>query len=418
MAWPVTLYDRTFDEKDFAGNAYVTGLPDAFEKFVAHAASQWNGTTTASLTIGGGSKSFTTQTGKPWRIGAPLRLSAQVAPAAAWMDCVVTAYDATTGACSVQVVGAGGSGSYSSWIINAGGGGYAINTPLTTAQGGTGAADPAGARAILQAAYSGLVITAGEGLDGGGPLTGNVTLAFAPGEEGEEPPDINADMFVYWDSASGRSRRVRMSAVLAQTAADIGSLATVAADPQNDFLALYHQATNSSAKAPLSALGLLPVGALVPWAGASTNAPAGFLLCGGQRVSKAVYPLLWNVLGDTWGQSDAAQFVVPDLRGRVVAGHDGMAGAAAFRLGATLDKGGAVGSAGGEEYHTLSVNEMPSHTHSFGVFERMYGSVSIANFPTGSGNGDHVYQVTSTGGGEKHNNVQPTAMANYLIRAA
>ena len=147
--WPVTLNGTVYEEEDFAGTNYVTGMPAAFNDFVDHAAALWVGTSTSSVAIGVGSKSFVTQPGKPWLPGAPLRISDAAAPEANWMEGVVTAYDANSGALTMSVTGYAGGGTKANWNINAGGGGYNLIGVLPVNQGGTGATDAAGARGSL-----------------------------------------------------------------------------------------------------------------------------------------------------------------------------------------------------------------------------------------------------------------------------
>jgi microcystin-dependent protein len=165
-------------------------------------------------------------------------------------------------------------------------------------------------------------------------------------------------------------------------------------------------------------VGAVPAGAVMPFAGAS--APAGWLLCFGQNVSRSQYGELFAVLGTTYGSGDGSTtFGLPDLRGRVVAGVDNMGGSAASRLTSTTITGGAdaVGEVGGGQTHTLTTAQIPSHTH----------AVTVANAGTFTGiigNNGHGGTVlgwtgnaTATGGGEAHNNVQPTMVLNYIIKA-
>lgn len=103
------------------------------------------------------------------------------------------------------------------------------------------------------------------------------------------------------------------------------------------------------------ATGTVPVGSVTAFAGA--NAPAGWLLCGGQTVSRTTYAGLFSVIGTTYGAGDGSTtFTLPDLRGRVIAGEDDMGGTAANRLtsGGAGINGTVLGAAGGAETVTLT----------------------------------------------------------------
>ena len=108
--------------------------------------------------------------------------------------------------------------------------------------------------------------------------------------------------------------------------------------------------------------GIIPVGVVVPYAGAT--APTGWLLCQGQLVSKDTYPLLWALLGDTYGTSTATQFYLPDLQSVFVAGKG------------TVGWSNALGETGGDKdavvvthNHTMPQHKhtMPQHSHNAGT---------------------------------------------------
>jgi microcystin-dependent protein len=147
------------------------------------------------------------------------------------------------------------------------------------------------------------------------------------------------------------------------------------------------------------------VGEVAAYAGAT--APSGWLLCFGQAISRTTYAALFALVGTTYGAGDGSTtFNVPDLRGRVVAGQDDMGGTSANRLtGASGGVDGDVlGGTGGAEQHTLTMPELPStaakHSTSFG-FE-------------GGGSIFDAFLI-NTGGGQPHNNLQPTLILNYII---
>ena len=154
-------------------------------------------------------------------------------------------------------------------------------------------------------------------------------------------------------------------------------------------------------------------GIIYPFSGSTV--PDGFLLCDGAAVSRTTYAELFQVIGTTYGSGDGSTtFNVPDLRGRTAIG---------------ASSGHAIGTTGGAEEHTLTVDEMPTHKH---VLERQqwYASDQEQNTSTGaiyswktttggstsksykSGGSSDVY---NTGGGQAHNNMQPFATINYII---
>lgn len=202
-------------------------------------------------------------------------------------------------------------------------------------------------------------------------------------------------------------------------------------------------ATTAFVAAAVSGVGggdTLPAGMLAPYAG--STAPAGWLLCNGQAVSRTTYAALFAAIGTTHGNGNGTStFNVPDLRGRTVAGKDDMGGTAANRLTSAASgvDGATLGAGGGAQTHTLSVTEMPAHAHpgsttaSAGDHSHTYtGALGSWNMGVGEdtrqviGSGDntstagahtHTVNIASQGGGGAHNNVQPTIVLNYIIKA-
>lgn len=161
-------------------------------------------------------------------------------------------------------------------------------------------------------------------------------------------------------------------------------------------------------------------GALMADGGAT--APAGWLHCYGQAVSRTTYSAIFSRYSTTYGVGDGATtFNLPDLRGRVIAGQDDMGGSSANRL--TDQSGGldgdTLGDTGGAETHTLSTSEIPEHAHTQ-RFDASTGGGGVFVFEavvsTAVNNSDSDQTTANAGGGGAHNNVQPTIILNWMIK--
>jgi microcystin-dependent protein len=135
----------------------------------------------------------------------------------------------------------------------------------------------------------------------------------------------------------------------------------------------------------------------------SSLIPSGWLRCEGQTVSRTTYASLFTVLGTTFGAGDGSNtFGLPDYRNRVL-------------LGVSATK--VLGAIGGEETHTNTVAEIPSHAHvvKYNLVLVQLGNGSAAVQGLGS-TGVNSYVTESTGGGGAHNNLQPYSAAYCLIK--
>jgi len=162
---------------------------------------------------------------------------------------------------------------------------------------------------------------------------------------------------------------------------------------------------------------------------AATSTPLGFLPCNGQLVSRTLYARLFAAIGTTFGAGDGSTtFQLPDFRGRSPIGTG---------QGAGLTNRG-IGAQGGEEAHTSTANEMPSHNH--GVTDpghkhavigdggnRFLVTVTTAGYAvpaTGIQNVSFTAMdvdptgvtINNAGGGAEHNNMQPYLAVSFIIK--
>ncbi|MFZ5713032.1 MAG: phage tail protein [Bradyrhizobium sp.] len=185
------------------------------------------------------------------------------------------------------------------------------------------------------------------------------------------------------------------------------------------------------------------IGASIDYWGA-TAPNSSFVLAYGQAISRTTYSTLFSLLGTTFGTGDGSTtFNIPDLRGRVVAGSDVMGGVAAGRLTDAVAGIDGLGDAGGSQSHALTLGQLPTGitvTGSISVAAPTGGNIpysasssfSTDSYGAGANNplvrlgGGVVNNTTSLTGtanltsnntsGNAHNIVQPTIVANKLLR--
>jgi len=165
-------------------------------------------------------------------------------------------------------------------------------------------------------------------------------------------------------------------------------------------------------------VGAIPAGTVVAYAG--STAPARWLLCFGQAVSRSDYASLFTAIGTTYGSGNGSTtFTLPDMRGRVAAGKDDMGGTAASRLTSTTITSGAatLGNSGGAQTHTLTEAQMPSHFHTTQITAKAFTTALDGLSGGTTNNNNQNYDSNSKGSNEAHNNVQPTIILNYIIKA-
>lgn len=132
----------------------------------------------------------------------------------------------------------------------------------------------------------------------------------------------------------------------------------------------------------------------------ATIPPAGTLKCDGTQYLRIDYPDLYAIL-DAAFIVDADNFVVPDLRNRMVVGS-----------GDTYS----MDDSGGAATHTLVEAEMPPHSHD--TIHSVYTQSEVKNRAapaTGTYARVATEPTTETGGGLPHNNMPPYRALIYVI---
>lgn len=145
-------------------------------------------------------------------------------------------------------------------------------------------------------------------------------------------------------------------------------------------------------------------------------APAGWMFCEGQLLPISENETLFNLIGTTYGGDGQETFALPDLRGRLPI-HQGTGGGATYQLAET----------GGVEEVTLTVQQIPSHTHP------LLGSTNAASSQSPTANvvgkstqvdlfinaqpGDAMNSnaIPPVGGSQPHTNFQPYLCIDFII---
>jgi microcystin-dependent protein len=159
------------------------------------------------------------------------------------------------------------------------------------------------------------------------------------------------------------------------------------------------------------------------WPGSTLPLPADFgkwVWADGLVYTVATYPKAAANIAAEWrtfaGASDPGvlNFRVPDLRGLVPAGLDKMPGGARANR---LTRAVSIILAGrtGEEIHTITIPEMPSHYHVDNSVIPASGGGGGSALSDGIG-GPGGNNTSAVGGGQAHENMQPTVFVPYIVK--
>jgi microcystin-dependent protein len=140
-------------------------------------------------------------------------------------------------------------------------------------------------------------------------------------------------------------------------------------------------------------------------------APKGWALCNGQLLPINQNQTLFSLLGTTFGGDGRVNFGLPDLRARTP-----------IHVGS----GHTLGEKDGEQAHTLSISELPEHTHVVsgstnpGTTNRPTNTVLATNSSNTYANGSNLVSMkpqssANTGGSQAHLNMQPFLTLNFCI---
>lgn len=144
-------------------------------------------------------------------------------------------------------------------------------------------------------------------------------------------------------------------------------------------------------------------------------APQSWMFCQGQLVAISEYEALFNLIGTTYGGDGVQTFALPDLRGRLPI-HQGQGNGLSART---------VGEQFGVENVTLTIPQMPAHTHPLGANDAAEDVSPQNNLPASTSSdayvkflspvNAHASAITSAGGSQPHNNMQPYLCVSFII---
>jgi microcystin-dependent protein len=140
--------------------------------------------------------------------------------------------------------------------------------------------------------------------------------------------------------------------------------------------------------------------------------PRGWALCNGQLLPINQNQALFSLLGTTFGGDGRVNFALPDLRSRVP-----------IHVGS----GHTLGERGGEQAHTLSISELPTHTHVLNGTSGIGNALIPVNNLLATSNLPAYHlpdqnlaamapqSVANVGGAQAHLNMQPFLTLSFCV---
>ena len=145
-------------------------------------------------------------------------------------------------------------------------------------------------------------------------------------------------------------------------------------------------------------------------------APAGWAFCDGSLQDIAQNTALFNLIGTTYGGDGQNTFALPDLRGRIPI-HQGQSPGISNYV---------IGQLGGIENATLTILQIPSHTHivtgNSGTANTtdpsnnfLAAQPQLMEYSSLSNDAMKANATTTNAGSQPHNNIMPVLTVNYII---
>lgn len=147
---------------------------------------------------------------------------------------------------------------------------------------------------------------------------------------------------------------------------------------------------------------------------AGNFAPAGWMFCAGQIIPISENETLFNLIGTTYGGDGESTFALPDLRSRIPI-HQG--------------NGFTLAETGGAEEVTLTVSQIPTHSHVLLATNNTATTATAAGHVMAASTGATISpfgtdapqvnlapaSIGAVGGSQPHTNVQPYLCVNFII---